>query len=440
MLIDILIIIFVLLGVRAILYGRNGIENCFIWIIWAFCLGYRTFETIPYVAFHPIEIFSFSCIIRLFTTKHYKYRSIPSIHKLNFVIFFLIFISGFYNFNIKSFVEFKSISLFYQFYFIAQYIKFDDLSFFKITRSYLIPAIYISIFGILEYSNPNITSTIFQIDVQKFNDPTAVLDFRLFDRLAFLFWGSHLAANIIPPIFSILIYLRYKKYGILNNNIFFLIIIFLFLIAIYLSGNRISWLIVTIIVLNIIFFYKSFIFPNVKKYSIAIVGIFIILVYSLPATQRYFSIFNAIILNIDPTLDASSSKRLELIISGLEIVKENFFGVGWGKILWIHNDIIQITAASGIIPGIIFIYSLIYLLLRVVRYYNFINNKLPNNSKHLILFICLNFVLHTFISLVFNGNYQLIQCGAPIFLLWVIADSYIDNSIKSKNTNINIIT
>ena len=143
---DIVIISFVLLGVRSILYSHDGVEQTFIWIIWSFCLGYRTFTALPQLHFHPIEIFSFVCIIRIFTTNHIRYRIIPKIHKVTFFLFFLVFLIGFENFRMESANEFKCISLLYQFYFISQYIKFDESTFYRMSKSYLIPAIYISIF------------------------------------------------------------------------------------------------------------------------------------------------------------------------------------------------------------------------------------------------------------------------------------------------------
>ena len=55
---------------------------------------------------------------------------------------------------------------------------------------------------------------------------------------------------------------------------------------------------------------------KLKSYSIYIVG-FVFVVYSLPATRRYISIFESLTLNIDTSYDASSSKRLEFIKYGL---------------------------------------------------------------------------------------------------------------------------
>ena len=163
--VDIAIIIFVLLGSRDILYSFNGIEKSFIWIIWSFCLGYRTLVITSWLYFHPIEIFSFMAILRIITTNYDKKNKIPTIHKATFFMFFLVFLSGFENFGMRSFNEFKSISIFYQFYFYFPIYRIQKVTFYRMMESYLIPAFYISFFGLVEYIFPEISSSIFQYDV-----------------------------------------------------------------------------------------------------------------------------------------------------------------------------------------------------------------------------------------------------------------------------------
>jgi hypothetical protein len=428
MLINISVIIFTLLGVRSILFDYDGVRKSFIWIIWGFCLGYRTFETITYLYFHPIEIFSLTCILRIFSTNHFRYRKIPRIYNIIFLLFFVRLIVGFEFSNMRVLNEFKNILLFYQLFFISQYIDFDEKNFFDIIKSYLVPALYISIFGIIEFINPVITSTIFGYENTSIDLSYSIIDERIFGRLSFLFWGTHLAANIITPIFPILFYMRFKKYGFLNNEILFILVIFLFSSAIYLSGNRISWLIITVMLVNTLIFFKNKIFPNVKKYTLLLTCSFVAVVYSLPATERYISIFNAISGNIDTAYDASSSKRLGLIDNAVNTIWNNINGVGWGKMFWVHSDILQIFGCAGIIPGAIFTISLILLGIKIFKRRTFINKYSINNQLKLSFFICSSFFIYIIISLVMNGNYALIQCGVPIFILWVITDCYINQS------------
>lgn len=433
MLINILIITFTLLGVRSILFDYDGVRKSFIWIIWGFCLGYRTFYTIPLLYFHPIEIFSFTCIVRIFSTKHYRYGKIPRIYNIIFFLFLIRFIAGFESSNMLVLNEFKNMSLLYQLFFISQYISFDEKGFYNIIKNFLVPSLYISTFGVLEYFNPTITSNLFGYESLNIDQNYSNFDERLFGRLSFLFWGTHLAANTIVPIFPILFYLKFKSHGILSNPMAFTFTIFLFLSTIYLSGNRVSWLILTIMFVNLIILFRNIIFPYVKKYTLFITFSFIGVVYSLPATVRYFSIFNAMTGNIDVAYDASSSKRLVLINDAFELISNNLTGVGWGKMFWVHSDLIQVLACSGIIPGTLFILSLTLLGVKIFRLHFFVDKFSKNNQLKLSIFICLNLFFYIFTSLALNGNYALIQCGAPIFIFWVIIESYIaQNKYKFK--------
>ncbi len=432
--VDIAIIIFVLLGSRDIIYSFNGIEKSFIWIIWSFCLGYRTLRITSWLYFHPIEIFSLMAILRIITTNYDKKNIMPTIHKVTFFMFLLVFISGFQNFGVVSFNEFKSISIFYQLFFISQYIEFKKATFYRMMESYLIPAFHISFFGVVEFIFPAITSAIFQNSVSNVQNPIIPdVSSILFNRVGFLFWGTHLAANLISPVFPILIYLKLKKHWLTQRFFILSATIILFLIAIYLSGNRISWLILTCMLLILLIFFSNARMSKLKSYSIYIIGLFVFMVYSLPATRRYISIFQSLTFNIDASYDASSSKRLKFIKYGLEVIQDNFFGVGWGKLMWFHSDFIQIVAATGVIPGILFILSILFFMIKVFRYFKHTRRHTKLSETNIEIFLVLNFAVFIAISLAMNGNYALVQTGAPIFILWVISENYVNYSIKSQN-------
>ena len=141
--------------------------------------------------------------------------------------------------------------------------------------------------------------------------------------------GTHLAANLLSPVFPILIYLRLKNHWLTQNYFILTLSIILFLITIYLSGNRISWFLLTAMLLTLLTFFSNARLSKLKSYSIYIVAFFVFVVYSLPATRRYISIFESLTLNIDTSYDASSSKRLEFIKYGLDIIQNNFF---WSRL------------------------------------------------------------------------------------------------------------
>lgn len=180
-------------------------------------------------------------------------------------------------------------------------------------------------------------------------------------------------------------------------------------------------------------FFNNARMSRLKSYTIYIVGFFVFMVYSLPATRRYISIFESLTLNIDTSYDASSSKRLEFIKYGFDIIQDNFFGVGWGKLMWFHSDFIQIMAAAGLIPGLFFIGSILFFMVRVFRYFKHTKRHKKLLETNVEIFLALNLVIFISISLAMNGNFALVQTGAPIFILWVISENYVNYCIKNQN-------
>ena len=93
MIINLLVIGFTLIGIRSILFTNNGLEKSLQWIILAFILGYRTFEPIPGLKLHPIEIFIYASIIRIIVSGPPKYFKMPiniSLLGIFFSTFFIV--------------------------------------------------------------------------------------------------------------------------------------------------------------------------------------------------------------------------------------------------------------------------------------------------------------------------------------------------------------
>ena len=91
--INLLVILFTIAGIRSILLTNNGLEKSLQWIIFAFILGYRTFEPIPGLKLHPIEIFVYASILRIIVAGPPKYLRMPldiSLLGIFFVTFFIL--------------------------------------------------------------------------------------------------------------------------------------------------------------------------------------------------------------------------------------------------------------------------------------------------------------------------------------------------------------
>ena len=213
--------------------------------------------------------------------------------------------------------------------------------------------------------------------------------------------------------------LKVERAPIFNNNyiITFLVIINLF--AIYLSGNRLSWLILTILLLTTIIQYKSSLIPYVKSYALLVTIAFVTYIYSQPVEGRYVSTFKALTGNIDTRYDSSSGARLARANIVIESIIQNPLGTGWGSQGWVHSDVLQIAGSIGIIPGIIFLFGPLYLLFRMYRLYSIAS---PNEQT--IFFVFCGLLIFVIISLSLNGNILKVQTGVPLFLLWAMADNY----------------
>ena len=73
MVINLLVVFFTIFGIRKILFSKNGHDESLKWIIFAFILGYRTFEPFPGLNLHPFEIFVYAGILRIMIANIPKY-------------------------------------------------------------------------------------------------------------------------------------------------------------------------------------------------------------------------------------------------------------------------------------------------------------------------------------------------------------------------------
>lgn len=418
MIIDLLVIGFTLIGIRSILFTNNGLDKSLQWIIFAFILGYRTFEPIPGLKLHPIEIFVYASIIRVIVSSPPKYLKMPlniSLLGIFFLTFFIIDCLSRYNQYVL--LEFKNAILLCMIFFIIQHIETKKVYIIGLLKSYLFSASIISILGIFEFLFPSMVAALFGYQ----NESVFMGESIFFSRLAFLFWGSHLAANLIPPVFLILLLLKTEKDPIVKNNSYLTFLVLINLFAIYLSGNRISWLILTVLLIATISQYRGYLLPYLKSYILLITISFVVYIYSQPVEGRYISTFKALTGEIDTRYDSSGGVRLARAKIAMASIVSNPLGTGWGSQGWVHSDILQISATIGIIPGVIFLFAPLFLFLRSYRCYL---TAIPEQKT--VFFLLCGLLIYIIISISLNGNIFLVQCGAPLFLLWALTYAYVD--------------
>ena len=159
-----------------------------------------------------------------------------------------------------------------------------------------------------------------------------------------------------------------------------------------------------------------------KSYILLITISFVAYIYSQPVEGRYLSTFKALTGQIDTRFDSSGGVRLARAKIALASIASHPLGTGWGSQGWVHSDFLQISATIGIIPGVIFLFVPLFLLLRCYRYYL---TAIPEQKT--VFFVLCGLLIYIIISISLNGNIFLVQCGAPLFLLMALAYAYIEN-------------
>ena len=418
------------MGLKNLFLKKDGLTIATYYMVYSFCLGYRTFEIINGIMIHPLEVFIYGSLIRIILTKPKKYNDIPfaiTTISILFVAYFSVDVLT--RFNIYIINEFKNVIIIYLIFYLFQYIDVSNEYLKNIFRKYIFSASIIALLGIFENYFPIIIAGIFGHGVNPMNTSGDIL----FQRLMFLFWGSPLGANLIPPVFPMLLFLRMKDDQ--NFKGFFLItsLVLINLTAIYLSGNRISWLNLTLMVIIMLFQFRSNLFPNIKIYMLSILLGFILYIYSQPVEGRYLSMFKVMTGQIDNKYDSSSMNRLQKAQTAIASIKANPMGTGWSSQGWIHNDLLQIASTTGLPNAIIFFLSLFYLLWRLIK-----KIRLKNASDYTFYFVGLNIILYIVISFFLNGNLLLVQTGVPLIMLWSIIISHMDHIEKNKIKSLTI--
>ena len=419
------LLFFLCVSVYNILLHKNGIQNSFAWIILAFIFGYRTIEPVSGLKLHPIEIMLYATIFRILLFNSIRYYKMPNsilFISLVFVLYFIIDV--FTRYNPIALLEFKNAILLTGIFFISLHIQYNKTYLISILKLYLFSVTMISILGICEFLFPTLISSIFEYQ----NQDSSIYNDQIFYRVAFLFWGSHLAANLIPPAFPILLLLKAEGSELLKNNYSMTLIIIINLFAIYLSGNRISWLILTIYLVLTLFVYGNKIIPYMKTYAVIITIGFVLYIYSQPVEGRYISTFKALSGQIDERYDSSGAARMGRIKIALNSIINHPIGTGWGSQGWVHSDILQIASSVGILAGFILLFGPILLLIKLYDVYR----KAPPIDQT-CLFVCVGLLIYTIISLILNGNILKVQTGAPLFVAWAISNAYFNYYRSNKS-------
>jgi len=412
----VLIYTILVIGICDILFRKGGIQRSLIWIIISFSFGYRTIELFSNLRFHPIELLIFITTIKIIVFNYKKVYSFPILLKWVGVFSIIFLVIGFKeNIQIKGYNEFKNFSLIFLLFYIFSFDYVTEKKIITLFTYYIFSTSFIAIGGLIELFSPLFSQAYFGIS-GTINRASIG-----FDRIPFSFWGASTAANLILPALPMILYLAQSKSIFSRKPLMVWVIIIIDLYAIFLSGNRISWLIFSVLILLYLIFYNHQL-TNYQKIPIFIfLIVFIGYIYSQPMEGRYISTFKAMSGNIDKSFDSSGYVRYNRLIFAFDKINSNPFGSGWASAGWVHSDIIQLTANIGIIPGFIFSIALLSLTLSLYKTFSSLS---ASNDKKNILFIMIMIMVYIIISFIANNNYVLPQSGVPLFFLWAFIYYY----------------
>ena len=264
-----------------------------------------------------------------------------------------------------------------------------------------------------------------------------------FDKIAATMGHKNLLSSIQFLILPILIYvfsIAKKAYKILS------VIAIVFVILIFIQTQTRAALFALII-----FGISLFILNNKKLTKRTLIAFFaasLIFLFSGYVIMKYTNRYDALVGEINRTLDFTSSARYKLYKSSFELISEYpIFGVGpgnWSVDIWKyglyegalgksfaqrpHNDFLWVFAEGGFIAGIA--YLLLFIILLRDSYYLHKNRKEEDGIFYSLLFSC--FLGFGFISLV---DFPLERISHNI-IFFVLASFIIARKIKDNNSQI----
>src|SRR5579859_6106943 len=268
-------------------------------------------------------------------------------------------------------------------------------------------SLVMSIFGILEYYFPSIARLLG--DAPQSMILVAQDGFR---RALFSFWGYPAAASIITWGMVI----AFDQFGhgkTLVAGVIALVVFAVDSLAVYISGQRSSWIALplSLVIVSL----------NVKRRILLSIGAMLVVVVLLPGDfWNRMATLSSIILKGE-VVDTSTQSRLNRWQSGIDdIIRNPLTGTGYGTEL-LHNAVLEIGSRLGVMPGVVFVIFLIQLVLRILRC---IGLPVPNARRYGLLFLAL--AVPWFMQMAVETDLQTPPFAAPqwvfLALAWFLPD------------------
>jgi hypothetical protein len=378
-------------------------------------------------------IFIFFTILFFICNKNISFFYDDIIKRLLILYFFSLILGSFFSLNIKESL-YSSVTLIRFFIFFLAIDLFSDIFKKKIQNKFFIWSFFLAFLIMLDayyqYFNP-LKEDIFGFKADKAN----------LGRLTSIFKDELIVGSVLYNLFYtsllFLIFFINKKLKFMKfyNDFLIIFLLLLYLITIFLSGDRMPFIMTVSTFFLTIIFLKNFRY----KFSIALIFFLFFFVFQILNNKYYFDRYKTFISDVEIKIDNTEGgvkKKTFLdsqwgahFLTGYQIFKNNFyFGVGLKQFKiecsnqiyeninsdfrkgrcsnHPHNIYIEMFSETGVFSSIILLSIILFFFIRCLKVIFNKKFKFYNNNIEYVLFISF-FLLNvlTFFPLRSSGSF-----------------------------------
>jgi hypothetical protein len=414
---EIIVAAMLLAGLPAVLLGTKGLRWGFMVWVFTFALGYRTLPVTSTLSIHPAELTLFGLsmwLLILYLSGRNKDIRVSFWFPPVLWLFVLAWFWGWSSVTSGGlgwglmFSEAKSFLPLIPLYFVAGTVLADRNSWRPVLLASYVVGAWIGGMGILEYEYPGVKTLLPGF----MNNPVTIKTGEGFEHAAFSFWGAPDAVYLCVLALPIGIVL-WRWGTVFWKRGLILVISSLMLSAVYVSGHRNAWIIITL---------QFGLFALLKKKYL--VGVVILLLFIsayqlFPNTARVRLYSGAELIAGRPLdYDSSGQKRWDRVSTSLKNILDQPLGRGWAAAGWVHNDFLQVAENLGLVVGLLFFGFYLFQLRRLWYWVSAFREWEEQRTLGIVLllsFISAGIILAT------DATLQLPQLLLPVWFVWVIS-------------------
>ncbi len=414
---EIIVAAMILAGLPAVLLGTKGLRWGFmVWVL-TFALGYRTFAVAPTLSIHPAELTLFGLsmwLLILYLSGRNKNIQVSFWFPPLLWVFVLAWFWGWSSVisgDVKwgpMLSEGKGFLPVIPLFIVAGTVLADRSAWRPVLLASYVVGAWVGAMGLLEYVYPEVKTLLPNF----MSNPTVYKSGEGFQHAAFSFWGSPDAVYLCVLALPISI-LAWRWWNVSWKRAFIILISSVLLGAVYVSGHRNAWIMITL---------QFGLFALLrKKYLVAavILLLFISTYQLLPNTARLRIYSSAELIAGRPLdYDSSGQKRWDRVLTSVNHILEEPLGRGWAAAGWVHNDFLQVAENLGVVVGLLFLGAYLFQLQRLWYWVSILHQSEEQRTLGTVLLLCFT---SAGIILATEATLQLPQLLLPISFVGVIA-------------------